>query len=80
MEGFQVVTMDDACKWGDIFVSTTGNVDRHHPPAHGPHEAQCIVCNIGHFDSENPDRRLTDLQWEEIKPQVDQSSGPAASA
>jgi adenosylhomocysteinase len=71
MEGFQVVTMDDACKWGDIFVSTTGNVDvitRQHMD-HMKHNA--IVCNIGHFDSEIQIAGLTELQWEEIKPQVD---------
>lgn len=71
MEGFQVVTMDDACKWGDIFVSTTGNVDvitRQHMD-HMKHNA--IVCNIGHFDSEIQIAALGDLQWEEIKPQVD---------
>jgi adenosylhomocysteinase len=71
MEGFQVVTMDDACKWGDIFVTTTGNVDvitRQHMD-HMKHNA--IVCNIGHFDSEIQIAGLHDLQWEEIKPQVD---------
>jgi adenosylhomocysteinase len=71
MEGFQVVTMDDACKWGDIFVSTTGNVDvitRQHMD-HMKHNA--IVCNIGNFDSEIQIAALNDLQWEEIKPQVD---------
>lgn len=71
MEGFQVVTMDDACKWGDIFVSTTGNVDvitRQHMD-HMKHNA--IVCNIGHFDSEIQVAALKELQWENIKPQVD---------
>jgi adenosylhomocysteinase len=71
MEGFQVVTMDDACKWGDIFVTATGNVDvitREHMD-HMKHNA--IVCNIGHFDSEIQVARLSDLGWEEIKPQVD---------
>lgn len=71
MEGFQVVTMDDACKWGDIFVTTTGNVDvitRLHMD-HMKHNA--IVCNIGHFDSEIQIAGLHDLEWEEIKPQVD---------
>jgi adenosylhomocysteinase len=66
------VTVDDACKWGDIFVTTTGNVDvitRDHMD-HMKHNA--IVCNIGHFDSEIQVARLSDgLQWEEIKPQVD---------
>lgn len=71
MEGFQVVTMDDAAKWGDIFVTTTGNVDvitRQHMDAM-KHNA--IVCNIGHFDSEIQIAGLNDLTWEEIKPQVD---------
>src|SRR5476649_1668833 len=72
MEGFQVVTMDDACKFGDIFVTTTGNVDvitRKHMDAM-KHNA--IVCNIGHFDSEIQIAALTDdVKWEEIKPQVD---------
>jgi adenosylhomocysteinase len=71
MEGFQVVTMDDACKFGDIFVTTTGNVDvitRQHMD-HMKHNA--IVCNIGHFDSEIQIAGLGELKWEEIKPQVD---------
>ncbi|MBI2804897.1 MAG: adenosylhomocysteinase [Planctomycetes bacterium] len=71
MEGFQVVTMDDACKFGDIFVTTTGNVDvitRQHMDAM-KHNA--IVCNIGHFDSEIQIAALNELRWEEIKPQVD---------
>jgi adenosylhomocysteinase len=71
MEGYQVVTMDEACKWGDIFVTATGNVDvitRQHMDAM-KHNA--IVCNIGHFDSEIQIAGLNDLKWEEIKPQVD---------
>jgi adenosylhomocysteinase len=71
MEGFQVVTMDDACKWGDIFVTATGNVDvitRQHMDRM-KHNA--IVCNIGHFDSEIQIAALAELKWEEIKPQVD---------
>src|SRR4029077_11965796 len=71
MEGFQVVTMEDACKFGDIFVTTTGNVDvitRQHMEQM-KHNA--IVCNIGHFDSEIQIAQLGELKWEEIKPQVD---------
>jgi adenosylhomocysteinase len=71
MEGFQVVTMEDACKFGDIFVTSTGNVDvitRQHMDRM-KHNA--IVCNIGHFDSEIQIAALSDLRWEEIKPQVD---------
>ncbi|MBA3684283.1 MAG: adenosylhomocysteinase, partial [Planctomycetes bacterium] len=71
MEGFQVVTMEDAAAFGDIFVTTTGNVDvitRKHMDAM-KHNA--IVCNIGHFDSEIEVVGLKGLDWEEIKPQVD---------
>jgi adenosylhomocysteinase len=71
MEGYQVVTMDDACTFGDIFVTATGNVDvitRRHMDRM-KHNA--IVCNIGHFDSEIQIAALEELGWEEIKPQVD---------
>ena len=77
MEGFQVVTMDDAAKFGDIFVTTTGNVDvitRKHMDGM-KHNA--IVCNIGHFDSEIQVAQLGNLKWEEIKPQVDHVIWPA---
>jgi len=71
MEGYQVVTMDEACEWGDIFVTATGNVGvitREHMDRM---KNNAIVCNIGHFDSEIEIDRLKDLTWEEIKPQVD---------
>jgi adenosylhomocysteinase len=71
MEGYQVVLLEDACSFGDIFVTTTGNCDiitRAHMDAM-KHNA--IVCNIGHFDSEIQIAALGSLQWEEIKPQVD---------
>jgi adenosylhomocysteinase len=71
MEGFQVVTMDDACKFGDIFVTTTGNVDVITRPHMDQMKHNAIVCNIGHFDSEIQIAALSNLQWEEIKPQVD---------
>jgi adenosylhomocysteinase len=77
MEGFQVVTMEDAAKFGDIFVTTTGNVDvitRKHMDAM-KHNA--IVCNIGHFDSEIQVAELESLEWEEIKPQVDHVIWPS---
>ena len=70
MEGHQVVTMDDACKFGDIFVTTTGNVDvitRQHMDAM-KHNA--IVCNIGHFDSEIQIAGLSDLKWEPIQEKI----------
>ena len=71
MEGLQVVTMEQAAAWGDIFVTTTGNVDvitRKHMDAM-KHNA--IVCNIGHFDSEIQVAALGSLKWDEVKPQVD---------
>jgi adenosylhomocysteinase len=70
MEGYQVVTMEEACKFADIFVTTTGNVDvitRQHMDAM---KNEAIVCNIGHFDSEIQIDAIKDLKWEEIKPQV----------
>ncbi|VAW80255.1 Adenosylhomocysteinase [hydrothermal vent metagenome] len=71
MEGYRVVTMDDAASIGDIFVTTTGNMSviTHDHMAAMKNEA--IVCNIGHFDSEIDIASLEKYQWEEIKPQVD---------
>jgi adenosylhomocysteinase len=71
MEGFEVVTMDEACAVGDIFVTTTGNcgiITRAHMDRM-KHNA--IVGNIGHFDIEIDVAGLEELTWEEIKPQVD---------
>lgn len=83
MEGFQVDTMDDACHYGDIFVTTTGNIDvitRKHMDAM---KHQSIVCNIGHFDSEIQVRSVfkdPTLKRVEIKPQVDQVIWPDGKA
>jgi adenosylhomocysteinase len=72
MEGHQVVTMEDACAWGDIFVTTTGNVDVITRAHMDRMKHNAIVCNIGHFDSEIQIAELkAPLKWEEIKPQVD---------
>ena len=71
MEGYRVVTMEEAAGLGDIFVTTTGNVhviDHDHMAAM---KDEAIVCNIGHFDSEINIASLEKYQWEEIKPQVD---------
>lgn len=71
MEGYRVVSMEDAASQGDIFVTTTGNVnviDHDHMVAM---KDEAIVCNIGHFDSEINIASLDKYQWEEIKPQVD---------
>jgi len=71
MEGYRVVTMDEAASQGDIFVTTTGNfnVITHDHMAAMKNEA--IVCNIGHFDNEIDVASLEKYEWEEIKPQVD---------
>jgi len=71
MEGYRVVTMDEAASVGDIFVTTTGNMSviTHDHMAAMKNEA--IVCNIGHFDSEIDIASLEKYEWEEIKPQVD---------
>jgi adenosylhomocysteinase len=71
MEGYRVVTMDDAAAVGDIFVTCTGNlrVIAHEHMRKMKNEA--IVCNIGHFDSEIDIASLEKYRWEEIKPQVD---------
>ncbi len=71
MEGFRVVTMDEACKEANIFVSTTGNfnVIRHDHMVQM--KDQSIVCNIGHFDNEIEVAAIKKYKWENIKPQVD---------
>jgi len=71
MEGYRVVTMEEAAPRGDIFVTATGNwhvITRGHMAAM---KDQAIVCNIGHFDSEIDVAGLREHQWENIKPQVD---------
>ena len=71
MEGFKVVTMDEAVDKADIFVTATGNyhvITRKHMERM---KDQAIVCNIGHFDNEIDVAGIEDLVWEEIKPQVD---------
>jgi adenosylhomocysteinase len=71
MEGYRVVTMDEACKLGDIFVTTTGNVNVINHDHMAAMKDEAIVCNIGHFDSEIEIASLEKYHWEEIKPQVD---------
>ncbi len=80
MEGFQVTTMDEACQFGDIFVTTTGNVDVITRAHMDKMKTQAIVCNIGHFDSEVEVGSLYNdkgLKKVEIKPQVDQFTWPS---
>nr|WP_321464689.1 adenosylhomocysteinase [uncultured Desulfobulbus sp.] len=71
MEGYRVVTMEEAAPLGNIFVTCTGNlkvITRAHMEAMPD---QAIVCNIGHFDSEIDIAGIRQLPWENIKPQVD---------
>lgn len=71
MEGYRVVTMDDAAAMGDIFVTTTGNVNVINHDHMKAMKNEAIVCNIGHFDSEIDIASLRQYTWENIKPQVD---------
>jgi adenosylhomocysteinase len=72
MEGYQVVTMEDAASLGDIFVTATGNVDIITLDHMRKMKDRAIVCNIGHFDSEIQIDSLKNMKWEEVKPQVDE--------
>ena len=76
MEGYEVVTMDNASKNGDIFVTATGNCDVINLDHMRNMKDRAIVCNIGHFDSEIEIASLKNYKWEEIKPQVDQVTFP----
>ena len=72
MEGYRVVTMEDAAPLADIFVTCTGNKDVITYKHMKAMKDQAIVCNIGHFDNEIDVAGLeAKCQWEEIKPQVD---------
>lgn len=71
MEGYKVVTMDEACDKADIFVTATGNYHVITLDHMKRMKDQAIVCNIGHFDNEIDVAGLEQYQWEEIKPQVD---------
>jgi adenosylhomocysteinase len=71
MEGFKVVTMEEAASQADIFVTATGNLDIVTYDHMAAMKDQAIVCNIGHFDNEIDVASLGNHRWEEIKPQVD---------
>ena len=70
MEGYEVVTMDDACEYGDIFVTATGNLDVITQDHMRKMRDRAIVCNIGHFDNEIQTESLQNYKSDEIKPQV----------
>ena len=76
MEGYRVVDMNEACKIGDIFVTTTGNVNVINHDHMAAMKNEAIVCNIGHFDSEIDIASLEKYEWDEIKPQVDHVKFP----
>jgi adenosylhomocysteinase len=72
MEGYEVVTMEDAAPRADIFVTATGNVDVITLDHMREMKHRAIVCNIGHFDSEIQIAALRNYTWENVKPQVDE--------
>ena len=72
MEGYEVVTMEDAVTRADIFVTATGNADVITADHMKAMKNMAIVCNIGHFDSEIQIAALSNYKWTEIKPQVDE--------
>ncbi len=71
MEGYRVVTMDEAADKGNIFVTATGNMRVITHDHMVKMQDQAIVCNIGHFDSEIEIAEIRQYTWENIKPQVD---------
>ncbi|NCC20929.1 MAG: adenosylhomocysteinase [Alphaproteobacteria bacterium] len=76
MEGFEVTTMTEAAPRGDIFVTTTGNVDVITVDHMRAMKDGAIVCNIGHFDNEIQVEPLRNMKWHNVKPQVDEIEFP----
>ncbi len=76
MEGYEVVTMEQAAPQGDLFVTTTGNKDVITLEHMREMKDRAIVCNIGHFDSEIQIASLRNYKWTNIKPQVDEIEFP----
>jgi adenosylhomocysteinase len=72
MEGYEVVTMEEAAPRGDIFVTATGNIDVITIEHMRAMKHRAIVCNIGHFDSEIQIEALRNYTWDNVKPQVDE--------
>jgi len=77
MEGYEVVTMEDAAPRADIFVTATGNVDVITVDHMRAMKDRAIVCNIGHFDNEIQVQPLRNMKWNNIKPQVDEIEFPS---
>ncbi len=76
MEGYEVVTMDQAAPIGDVFVTTTGNIDVITQDHMRAMKDRAIVSNIGHFDSEIQVEALRNYKWHNVKPQVDEVEFP----
>jgi len=76
MEGYEVITMEEAVTRADIFVTATGNMDVITLDHMRAMKNMAIVCNIGHFDSEIQIGALANMKWTEIKPQVDEVEFP----
>ena len=76
MEGYPVLTMDEAAPVGDIFVTATGNLDVITLDHMRRMKDRAIVCNIGHFDSEIQVAALRNYKWHNVKPQVDEVEFP----
>lgn len=76
MEGYQVLTMEEAAPQGDVFVTCTGNIDVITLDHMRAMKDRAIVCNIGHFDSEIQIAALRNLKWTNVKPQVDEITFP----
>jgi adenosylhomocysteinase len=76
MEGYEVVTMEDAAPRADIFVTATGNLDVITVDHMRDMKHRAIVCNIGHFDSEIQVAGLKNFKWDNVKPQVDEIEFP----
>ena len=76
MEGYEVVTMEDAAPRADIFVTATGNVDVLTLDHMKAMKHRAIICNIGHFDSEIQISSLRNFKWHNVKPQVDEVEFP----
>ena len=76
MEGYEVVTMEQAASKADIFVTATGNKDVITVDHMREMKDRAVVCNIGHFDSEIQISGLNNMVWDEIKPQVDEVKFP----
>jgi adenosylhomocysteinase len=77
MEGYEVVTMEDAAPRADIFVTATGNLDVITVDHMREMKHRAIVCNIGHFDSEIQVAALKNFKWDNVKPQVDEIEFPS---